>query len=339
MKAFVIAAPGRTEIREIDPPPVGPGDVLLRVRVVGFCGSDLKTFLGLNPLVNGPRIPGHEVSATIESAGQDVPAEFRPGMDVTLSPYTSCGACPACRRERPNCCRDNQTLGVQRDGALTEYVVVPWQKLFTSGKLNRVELALVEPLTVGGHAIDRAAVAAADTVTVLGCGAIGLGAVAAAAFRGARVVAVDIDEVKLDLARQAGAEQTINSRGEPLHDRLAELTGGDGPEVVVEAIGLPQTFRAAVDEVAFAGRVVYIGYAKEPVTYDTKHFVQKELDVMGSRNAMPENFRQAIRMLEAGRFPVNGVVTRTAPMLEAGQALQEWSETPPAFTKILVEVE
>ena len=337
MEAFYISEPGSTEVRDVSTPVPGHDEVLLRVRIVGLCGSDLNTYLGRNPMVEYPRIPGHEVAATIEAAGPGVPGTWQPGMSVTLSPYTNCGHCSACRCGRANCCRNNQTLGVQRDGALVEFIAVPHGKLFTSPKLSLTELALVEPLTVGGHAVERGRVTASDTVVVLGCGAIGLGAIAGAAFRGARVIAVDVDAEKLALAGRAGAAEAVNSAESDLHEVLQALTNGDGPNVVIEAIGLPQTFRAAVDEVCFAGRVVYIGYAKEPVQYETKWFVQKELDIMGSRNATPGNFRQVIAMLEGGRFPVDAVVSRTASLAEAGSALDDWSRAPAKFKKIMIE--
>ena len=338
MTAFTIVAPGKTEFREVPVPVPAADEVLIRVCLVGYCGSDLNTFRGLNPMVSYPRIPGHEISGTLEAVGASVPTPWRPGMDVTLSPYTQCGECSACRQQRPNCCRRNQTLGVQRDGALTEFIVAPWNKLFASPALGLRELALVEPLTVGGHAAARGQVQAGDTVCVLGCGAIGLGAVAGAAFRGARVLAVDIDAAKLALASQAGASHTLDSSRCDLHAELQALTQGEGPDVVIEAIGLPATFTAAVDEVAFAGRVVYIGYAKHQVEYQTKLFVQKELDIRGSRNALPADFTAVIRLLEARRFPLAEVVTRVYPFRQAGQALADWHAVPAAFTKILIEM-
>jgi 2-desacetyl-2-hydroxyethyl bacteriochlorophyllide A dehydrogenase len=338
MKALFITEPGKTEIREIAPPIPGPSDTLLRVRYVGLCGSDLNTFRGKNPLVSYPRIPGHEVGAIIEQVGREAPSSLQAGMEVTLSPYTNCGTCAACRQGRFNCCRSNQTLGVQRDGALTEYLVAPGQKVFPSRGLALRALALVEPLTVGSHAVKRGRVSAGETVAVLGCGAIGLGAVAAARARGAHVVAVDIDDAKLALARDAGAALTVNTRREALHERLSEATGGHGPEVVVEAAGLAETYRAAVEEVAFAGRVVYVGYAKQAVSFETRLFVQKELDVLGSRNATPQDFERVIAMLAAGSFPVERVITRTAPFDQAGEALREWDAHPADFTKILVEL-
>ena len=316
-----------------DPIPAD-GDMLLRVRMVGFCGSDLNSFRGLNPLVSFPRIPGHEVSATILQ-GDD---ELRAGMDVALYPYTSCGQCSSCRLGRTNACQFNQTLGVQREGALAEFVAMPPEKLYPA-RLTVKELCLVEPLTVGFHAGARGSLTTSDTVAIFGCGGVGLGAVAAAASRGARVIGVDVDDKKLELARMTGASFTIHSSREPLHDRLLELTGGCGPDVVIEAVGSSATFRAAVEEVCFAGRVVYIGYAKEPVSYETKFFVQKELDIRGSRNALPEDFREVIRFLEAGRFPVDDAVSSIVSLDEAPNALRCWSENPSRFQKIFVSLD
>lgn len=339
MRALRILEPGRTELIELPKPIPQEGEVLVRVRRVGFCGSDLSTFRGLNPLAQYPRIPGHEASGTIEACGAGVPDAWTPGLDVTLSPYTSCGTCSACRRGRNNCCRNNQTLGVQREGALVEYLGVPWQKLFRSPRLSLRDLALVEPLTVGFHAVDRGRVSTSDTVLVFGCGAVGLGAIAGAAFRKARVIAVDVDDAKLDIARRCGAAETIDSKTAPIHEPLLALTGGHGPDVVIEAVGMPQTFRAAVEEVCFAGRVVYIGYAKAPVAYDTKLFVQKELDIMGSRNATPADFEAVIRLLETGGFPLETVVTHLCTLDTAGDALRDWDRNPGLVTKILVSLD
>jgi threonine dehydrogenase-like Zn-dependent dehydrogenase len=303
--------------------------------MVGFCGSDLNSFRGLNPLVSYPRILGHEVSASVVDGGD---SSIGIGTDVALSPYTSCGQCASCRRERPNACQFNQTLGVQRDGALSEFIAVPREKLYPA-KLTPKELCLVEPLTVGFHAVLRGRATADDSVSVFGCGGVGLGAIAGSSSRGARTICIDVDDEKLALARRAGGTHTINSAQDRLHDRLLEMTDGRGPDVVIEAVGTPATFRAAVEEVAFAGRVVYIGYAKEPVSYETRLFVQKELDILGSRNAGPEDFAAVIRLLEAGRFPVDEAVSVTVSLDEAPGALRSWSENPSRFKKIMVALD
>ncbi len=304
--------------------------------MVGFCGSDLNSFRGLNPLVSLPRILGHEVSATILE-GTDSDGELAAGTDVAICPYTSCGKCPSCRRGRSNACQFNQTMGVQRDGGLTEFIVLPQDKLYAA-RLTVKELCLVEPLTVGFHAVARGRVTAEDTVAILGCGGVGLGAVAASSTRGARTICIDVDDKKLELARAAGAAYTINSVREPLHESLREMTGGSGPDVFIEAVGTPATFRAAVEEVAFTGTVVYIGYAKEPVSYETRLFVQKELDIRGSRNAEPADFRAVIKLLETKKFPVDQAVSCVVPLEEAPNALRSWSENPARFQKIMVSL-
>jgi threonine dehydrogenase-like Zn-dependent dehydrogenase len=336
MKALQITEPGEASLVEIPEPEPQPGEVLLRVRMVGMCGSDLNTFRGKNPLVSYPRILGHEIAATIEAA--DSSSGLTIGSSVTVSPYTSCGLCSSCLEGRPNACQNNQTFGVQRDGAMAEFIVVPREKVFCAPGLTLPELALVEPLTIGFHAVSRGRVRNNDFVAVFGCGGVGLGAISGAARRGATVIAIDVDDTKLALALAAGAKFTLNSSREGLHERLQDLTKGRGPNVSIEAIGLPSTFRSAVEETSFCGRVVYIGYAKDPVCYETRFFVQKELDILGSRNAVPDDFKAVIAMLSAHEFPVERTITNIVPLTEAGQALRDWSSEPSRFSKILVNV-
>jgi 2-desacetyl-2-hydroxyethyl bacteriochlorophyllide A dehydrogenase len=334
MKALVLHKPGHASVETVPEPVPTNGNLLLKVQVVGLCGSDLNSFRGLNPLVSFPRIPGHEVCAKVVQRN----GSLAEGTEVALFPYTSCGQCASCRRGRPNACQFNQTLGVQRDGALTEFILMPAEKLYPAN-LTPKELCLVEPLTVGFHAVARGRVTADDTVAIFGCGGVGLGVISGANARGARTICVDVDDEKLQLARAAGGAHTINSRKDPLHDRLLKITEGRGPDVVIEAVGTPATFRAAVEEVAFTGRVVYIGYAKEAVSYETRLFVQKELDIIGSRNAQPQDFRAVIKLLEEQKFPVNEVVSLIVPLAEAPSALRSWSENPSRFTKIMVSLD
>jgi threonine dehydrogenase-like Zn-dependent dehydrogenase len=328
MKALYITEPGRTDIRELDEPRPGRGEVLLRTRLIGFCGTDLSTFRGKNPLVSYPRIPGHEIAGTVVETG----------LDVTVYPNTSCGSCASCKRGRPNACKFNQTLGVQRDGALAEYFVVAEQKVYPAPGLSLRELALVEPLAVGFHAVERGRVAAEDVVAVIGCGMVGLGGIAGAASRGATVIAIDLDDQKLQLAAKAGARHLVNSRSCAVHEALQDLTCGFGPDVVIEAVGTPDTYRLGVEEVAHTGRVVYIGWAKEPISFETKQFVHKELDILGSRNYMHE-FSAVVDLLSKKRFPVEETISLTVPFEQAGEALKQWSDSPQAFTKILVDLD
>jgi threonine dehydrogenase-like Zn-dependent dehydrogenase len=338
VKTILIEKPGELIVKEREKPSAGRGEVLIRIKYVGFCGSDLNTFLGKNPMVQYPRVPGHEISAEIMDTGREVPKGFSPGTPVTVVPYTSCGNCPSCRRGREHACRFNQTLGVQRDGAMQEYLAVPWQKILKAPNLTELELAMVEPLTVGFHAVERGRIRKSDTVMVLGCGMIGAGAIVAAAAIGSRVIAVDIDDHKLDLAMKLGAGSTINSRNSDLHERVSELTGGDGPEIVIEAAGSPVTYRAAIDEVSFTGKVVCIGYTGGEVSLATRLLVQKELDIMGSRNATSDDFLSVISYLEKGTFPHDEMITRIIKPEEAADTIREWSGNPGRVMKMLLDL-
>ena len=335
MKAVQITRPSVVEVVQREKPAFRDGEVLVRMEYVGFCGSDLNTWRGANALAKSPVIPGHEVGGVIEAVGAGVPETLRPGLTVTVNPYTSCGRCASCRRGRPNACEHNQTLGVQRDGAMGGYFALPWEKIIPTGRLSTRESALVEPLSVGFHAVSRGQVTETDTVLVIGCGMVGLGAVVRAALRGARVIAADIDPDKLRLAARLGAAETVDTSAGDVHERLQELTGGFGPDVVIEAVGSPATYRLAVEEVAFTGRIVYIGYSKEDVLFRTRLFVQKELDIRGSRNADPADFLAVVGYLEKGECPVDELITRIVSPEEAGEALAWWAARPGRVFRIL----
>lgn len=340
MKAFQIVAPGSFRfLDDLDPPEAASGEVLLRVQTLGFCGSDLNTFRGRNPIVSYPRIPGHEIVGTIAAIGPDVPAQIGIGRTVTLMPYTSCGTCSACRAGRPNACKFNQTLGVQRDGGFREYITVPYTTLITDvADLPPQSACLTEPLAVGFHSAARAAIQPSDVVLVIGCGMVGIGAIAGSHRRGATVIAVDIDDAKLERAAKSGAEFTINSADQDLSQRVSEITHGDGPGVCIEAVGLDVTFRQAVDLTAFCGRVVYVGYANRPVCYDTKLFVMKELDIRGSRNATRQDFHEALAALRSGAIPAAELITKELPFSQAGAGLEYWDRHSGSVGKILVSL-
>ena len=337
MKAIQISEPSVMKVIEMAEPQMGDEEVLLRMKYVGFCGSDLNTFRGGNPMVKMPVVPGHEVGAEIVSVGKHVPEGLKPGMTVTVNPYTNCGKCASCRNGRVNACEHNETLGVQRWGAMCEYLVMPWEKVIPAGLLTPRTCALIEPMSVGFHAVSRAQVTDIDVVLVIGCGMVGMGAVVRSAQRGATVVAADIDDEKLELAKQMGASYTINTLKEDVHARLREMTSGFGPDVVIEAVGSTPTYQMAVDEVAFTGRVICIGYAKAEVSFQTKYFVQKELDIRGSRNAQPSDFRAVIHYLERGTCPVDKLISQEVKPEDALVAMQAWDKNPGKVFRILVD--
>ena len=338
MKAIQISHNQELNIIETEKPAtLKAGEVLLKLQYVGFCGSDLNTFMGRNTMALNPVIPGHEVGAVIEAVGNEVPEELKVGMVVTCNPYTNCNKCASCRNGRVNACQHNETLGVQRNGAMKEYIVLPWEKIIPAGTLDAKTSALIEPMSVGFHAVSRAQVTDVDTVMVIGCGMVGMGAIVRAVTRGATVIAADLDDEKLALAKQMGAAYAINTKSEDAHQRLQEITNGCGPDVVIEAVGSVPTYQMAINEVAFTGRVACIGYAKSEVSLQTKYFVQKELDIRGSRNALPSDFRAVIHYLENNECPIDTLITKVIKPEEALDTMRWWSENPGKVFRILVE--
>lgn len=338
MKAFQITGKGSTRFEDIAKPIVQEGEVLVRIKKLGYCGSDLNSFRGLNPLVTYPVIPGHELSGIIEEVGTNVPDTIKVGAQAAIMPQTACGKCSSCRNKRFNACKYNETLGVQRNGGLTEYLAVPWEKLIIDDSLNLTQLALLEPLAVGFHAAKRGQVKQNQYVVVLGCGVIGLGAIAGATAFGGHVIAVDLADDKLEKAKQAGAKYTINAATEDVEARVNEITEEFGADVVIEAVGSPKTYTLAIDLVCFTGCIVYIGYAAEPVSFNTKFFVLKEMDIRGSRGSDAEDFSNVLKAVKSGAVNPEDIVSHTFNFEESDKAIAMWADDPSQVSKVVINL-
>jgi len=338
MKSICITSPDNISLTTRPVPVPGPGEVRVALRYVGYCGSDLSSFQGRNPMVDFPRVPGHELSGVIDDIGTAVPHGYVTGQQVTILPYFNCGTCIACRNNRPNACRNNQTMGVQREGALSEYTCVPYRHIIPVDTLCQRDIALVEPLAVGFHAVERARIQPGEKVVVLGVGMIGLGILLAALRKGAHVIAVDLSAKKLEIARQLGAVEIINASTEDVITRLLSLTNGEGPSVILEAAGSPHTFRQAVDVASKCARVVYVGYTKVPVEFETRLFVSKEIEILGSRGATRQDFEKVIGFLHDNPACADIIISRTVSIEQADSAMREWAANPGGITKILVRL-
>ena len=325
MKAVIFDAPEKVRLIDKKEPEIQPDEVLLKINFIGLCGTDLNIYKGNMPLVTFPRIPGHEISAVIIKKGKDVPEEIKIGSSATVNPYTNCGKCSACRKGRFNTCRYNETMGVQRDGAMQQLLAVPYKKILQSNILSARELSLVEPLSVGYHAANRGRIDSGEIVLVLGCGMVGIGAVLGALRKNAIVIALDIDNKKLELMKSLGVHHTINSKRENALEIVNEITNEDGVNVCIEAVGAAETYRLALEATGFAGRIVYVGYAGDEVFLNTSLIVKKELDIMGSRNAMTE-FKDVMEMLEEKKFDTGKLISAVYPMNEVGDAFQFWKK-------------
>src|SRR5581483_11900921 len=335
MKALSLVEPRHFEFVKREPPELRDEQVLVAPRYIGCCGTDLASYRGTMLLTNYPTILGHEVSGVVIAKGKYVPAYIRENMAVMLDPYQHCGRCPACRVGRVNTCQFNETMGVQREGGMTELVALHYSKVYASNILSLQELALVEPLSVGYHATNRGQIRETDTVLVLGCGAVGLGAVVASSRKGATVIGLDIDDAKLEQAKLFGAKHTIHSARENPKAVVDELTNGEGISAAIEAAGLPETTHLAIELTAAVGRVVLIGWAKEEMSLPTPLIVRKELDVRGSRNSL-HIFPAVIKMLEARERPFTSMISRVVTLDETPHAFVDWAAAPQQFSKIMV---
>ena len=334
MRVLRVEGPGRIGFRDAPVPEPQAGEALLEVRCCGICGSDVAVYLGEQPFASYPRVPGHEFSARIVRMNGSRPG-FEDGMLVTANPYFNCGSCYACRKGRINCCESNQTMGVHRDGAFAQYLTMPLGRLHDGRGLAERTLALVEPFSIGWHAVNRTGVSRGDNVLVIGAGPIGLFALVAAALRGGRVHVADLLDRRLELARSLGAESAIDAGTEDLARRVKEITGSAGMDVCLEAVGLPQTFLQCLESACFGGTVVLIGHSKREVSFNHALIVRKELTIHGSRNSLHE-FDPLIRMLVAGEVVVDAIVTHVFDLHDAVGAFEALENNDGSMGKVLV---
>ena len=335
MKAVRVVRPGQIEVDELPIPSPGPGEALLRVRYAGICGSDLQTFAGTQPFATYPRVPGHEFAAEVVEVNGTAP-DLRQGLLVTGNPYFNCGACYSCRRGRVNCCENNQTMGVHRDGSFQEYIVMPVERVHPAAGVDPQIAAMVEPFSIGYHAMTRARVREGDKVLVIGAGAIGMLTMVSAQVMGADVWIADVIPERLEVARAMGAEDAYDLRGMSIADAAAAATGTDVFDVVGEATGLPVSFLNAIEAAAFGGVVALIGNGTREVTFNQSTIIKKELDVLGSRNSL-HAFEPLVQLLQGGAVDITPIRTSVRPFTETVEAMQDLREHPDRNIKVLIE--
>lgn len=330
-----VPAPGQIEIVDVDRPVPGPGEALVRIRYAGICGSDLQTFTGNQPFASYPRVPGHEWSGEVVKVNGE-PGALREGTLVTGNPYFNCGTCYSCRRGLVNCCESNETMGVHRDGSFQSYITMPVERLYPADGLDPRHVAMVEPFSIGWHAMARARVAPGERVLVLGAGAIGMFTMVSALARGAEVHIADIVPERLAISRELGAASAADLRETSVADLVAEATGGDGFDVVGEATGAPVSFLNAVEAAAFGGRISLIGNGKREVTFNQSMLIRKELDVLGSRNSL-EAFGPLVELLRGGGVDISPILTSVVPATGTVDAMRDLLEHAGGNVKVLVE--
>ena len=337
MKAVWINEPYQIKVTEVKMPEVKKGEALLRIRYCGVCGADVASYTGNQPFTTYPRIPGHEFSAEIVEIGENNRG-LKAGDVVTANPYFNCGSCYSCRRGFVNCCVDNQTMGVQRDGSFCEYVAMPIERIIPGRGLSAKELALVEPFTISYHALHRAEVKAGDTVLIVGAGPIGLFALLTAKSMGTKVYMADVLEGRLQLAKELGADGVIHSGKQNVQKETERLTNGNGFDVCVEACGLSETFLTCIDCAAFAGNIILIGNGKKETTFLHSVLLKKELNVFGSRNSYTSDFEHVIELIAGGEVDVMKLVSDVYPMKRADEAFKALANNKGDLAKVLIEM-
>lgn len=337
MRSIVLKAPFQLELEEREIPVPGAGEVLIQTRANGICGSDLHYYHGTHPYRAYPMYPGHEGTGRVAALGKGV-SGLEIGDAVIIEPLIPCGQCYPCRQGRTNCCSNMKMVGLTVPGSLSEYFVVPPRSLYKiPGTIPSHVAALVEPLSIGFQAVERAKVSVEEFVAIIGAGPIGLATLAAAKQRGAHVVIMDLLDSRLSLAREFGADLTINSKNENPADVLREWTHGDMPGVVVEAVGGPRTMELAIQLVADAGRVVIVGVTEQAAQIRGVDLTRKELTVYGSRNNLHQ-FPNAIEFVVKHQAVAEKMITQVFSLDQTRQAFELARSHPEQVAKIIIHL-
>lgn len=338
MKALCLEAPLNWKCIEIPPAEQpGPGEALVRVHRVGICGTDISGYLGKMPFFSYPRIPGHELGVEVLSVGQGV-ENVKPGDRCSVEPYINDPNSYASRKGKPNCCEKLQVLGVHRDGGMRPEFIVPARKLHVSTKLAFEQLALVETLAIGCHAVARAAITPDDTVLIIGAGPIGLATLEFVKLTGAKIIVLDAIENRLAFCRERmGVEHTLLLGFRNSNDLLG-LTDGHMPDVVIDATGNNKSMSIAFGYVAHGGKLVFVGITTEEVTFRHPTFHKPEGTLLCSRNALPADFTRIIKLIEDGQIDTRPWITHRAKFDDLIAAFPSYTKPETGVIKAVVEV-
>lgn len=342
MKAILLEKPQAfrpIELPEPDAP--GAGEALVRVHRIGICGTDYGGYLGKMPFYSYPRIPGHELGVEVLAVGPDV-THVRPGDRCSVEPYINCQRCYSCRRGLTNCCEHHQTIGVMCDGGMRERLLLPARKLHVSRTLSMEQLALVETLAIGCHAVDRGALRAGEHAVVIGAGPIGLSALEFVKVAGAKSIVIDVNETRLAFCRERmGVDHTIVARGDGSEaETLRTITAGQMADVVIDATGSSKSMGQALNYCAFGGRLVYVGITQQELSFPHAPVMhRRELTLLASRNALSADFPRILRLIETGRIDTAPWITHRAGFDQMIEAFPGWLRPESGVIKAIVALD
>ncbi|MGY5354762.1 zinc-binding alcohol dehydrogenase family protein [Wenyingzhuangia sp. IMCC45467] len=334
MKYIVCKEPGVFELKEKEKPVRKENEALLKVNKVGICGTDLHAYSGNQAFFTYPRILGHELASEIVEIGENSRG-LKAGDKVVVMPYVSCGKCVACCNGKTNCCTNISVLGVHSDGGMQEYITVRKDLLLSANHLSYDQMAIVEPLAIGAHAIRRANVQKGETVVVVGCGPIGIGMVKLAQIAGAKVIVLDVNDDRLKYTKEEiGADFVINVNNNPV-EKIAEITNGDMATAVFDATGFKGALEVGPDYMSHGGRYVLVGLSKGDLNFNHPKIHAKETTIMCSRNATTEDFEHVINVLN--QFPTESFITHNVPFTEMIAHFDSWTKPATGVIKATVD--
>ncbi|WP_145047963.1 zinc-binding alcohol dehydrogenase family protein [Paenibacillus xylanexedens] len=337
MRAVVCEEVEHLTLQDVPEPERTEHEAIVSIKRIGICGTDLHAYKGNQPFFTYPRVLGHELAGVIEDIGQNE-AGLQIGDTVSIIPYLHCGRCIACRSGKTNCCVSMQVMGVHVDGGMRERIAVPVSHLLRAEGLTLDEAAMVEPLSIGAHAVRRARIQPGEQVVVIGAGPIGLGVMAFAKQAGARVIAVDRNQERLELSRSlAGADILVQATGQAV-EQVREVTEGDYATAVFDATGNVNSMNEAIRYVAHGGQLVYVGLVKADIIFHDPEFHKREMSILGSRNATREDFEQVMQALRAKKLDLDTYITHRTPFDLLPSAIEQWLLPESRVVKAIVEL-
>lgn len=337
MKYIVCEKPREFLLKDKPMPEPKEGEVLLKIKRIGICGTDIHAYGGTQPFFEYPRILGHELAAEYIKGNAK---GFKPGDKVSVIPYFNCGQCVACRNGLTNCCANIKVFGVHIDGGMAEYITIPEQYVLHGQGLDYDELVLIEPLAIAAHGLRRAAVEAKDTVLIMGAGPIGIGLIQFAKIAGAKVIVMDINDYRLDFCKnQLGVDAVINPLNEDVAQSLATITNGDMANVVIDATGNRNVMNAAFNYISHGGRFVLVGLQKGELSFSHPDFHKRESTLMSSRNATLIDFEYVMECLKSGKIDPKKYITHRADFAHMIDVFDTWIDPKSNCIKAIIELD
>ena len=337
MKAVVCEKPNEFSIKDINRPTLHTGNALIRVKRIGICGTDYHAYQGNQPYFKYPRVFGHELAGIIEEIG-DNDKGLKKGDQVTILPYMHCGDCIACRNGKTNCCLKLQVFGVHVDGGMQEFISVPISHILKTEGLTLDQTAIIEPFSIGAHAISRSGITKGENVLVIGAGPIGIGVMMFAQLKGAKVIAMDIDEKRLSFCSEwAKVEGTVNALHEP-ETIIQEMLDGDHPTTVFDASGNKKSMNESIQYVSHGGKLIFVGLMNDYISFYNPYFHEKELTLMASRNSTQTDFENVMKQLRIGNIDIEGYISHRCFFDQVTDRFNYWLRPESKVVKALIEL-